>query len=92
VGNASLEFEEVSSGAPRHCHPRGARGAVIPNERRNSTSGTQAQRAWICFARVIFLVTVLLLSTMVVATNILTEGQREKEKEMIWRGNQYAVE
>jgi len=39
---------------------------------------------------VIFLVTVLLLSTMVVATNILTEGQREKEKEMIWRGNQYA--
>ncbi|HEX7696054.1 MAG TPA: hypothetical protein VF394_01610 [Candidatus Acidoferrum sp.] len=39
---------------------------------------------------VIFLVTVLLLSTMVVATNILTEGRREKEKEMIWRGNQYA--
>ena len=39
---------------------------------------------------VIFLVTILLLSTMVVATNILTEGRREKEKEMIWRGNQYA--
>jgi len=39
---------------------------------------------------VIFLVTVLLLSTMVVATNILTEGRREKEKEIIWRGNQYA--
>jgi hypothetical protein len=39
---------------------------------------------------VIFLVTVLLLSTMVVVPNILTEGQREKEKEMIWRGNQYA--
>jgi hypothetical protein len=38
---------------------------------------------------VIFLVTVLLLSTMVVVPNILTEGQREKEKEMIWRGNQY---
>src|SRR5260370_10738055 len=38
---------------------------------------------------VIFLVTVLLLSTMVVVPNILTEGQREREKEMIWRGNQY---
>jgi hypothetical protein len=38
---------------------------------------------------VIFLVTLLLLSTMVVAPNILTEGRREKEKEMIWRGNQY---
>jgi len=36
---------------------------------------------------VIFLVTVLLLSTMVVVPNILTR-QREKEKEMIWRGNQ----
>jgi hypothetical protein len=39
---------------------------------------------------VIFLVTVLLLSTMAVVPNILTEGRREKEKEMIWRGNQYA--
>jgi hypothetical protein len=38
---------------------------------------------------VIFLVTLLLLSTIVVAPNILTEGRREKEKEMIWRGNQY---
>jgi hypothetical protein len=39
---------------------------------------------------VIFLVTVLFLSTMVVVPNLLTEGQREKEKEMIWRGHQYA--
>jgi hypothetical protein len=38
---------------------------------------------------VIFLMTVLLLSTTVVAPNILTEGKREKEKEMIWRGKQY---
>ena len=38
---------------------------------------------------VIFLVTLLLVSTMVVAPNILTEGRREKEKEMIWRGKQY---
>ena len=38
---------------------------------------------------VIFLVTLLLLTTMVVAPNVLTEGRREKEKEMIWRGKQY---
>jgi hypothetical protein len=38
---------------------------------------------------VIFLVTILLISTTVVAPNILTEGKREKEKEMIWRGKQY---
>jgi hypothetical protein len=33
--------------------------------------------------------TVMLLATISVAPNILTEGRREKEKEMIWRGNQY---
>jgi hypothetical protein len=38
---------------------------------------------------VIFLLTLLLLSTMTVAPNVLTEGRREKEKEMIWRGKQY---
>src|SRR6267142_872510 len=39
---------------------------------------------------VVFLVTVLLISAIAVAPNILTEGKREKEKEMIWRGKQYA--
>ena len=38
---------------------------------------------------VIFLATLLLLSTMVIAPNIQTEGRREKEKVMIWRGKQY---
>ena len=38
---------------------------------------------------VIFLTTLLVLSTTAVAPNILTEGRREKEKEMIWRGKQY---
>jgi hypothetical protein len=37
----------------------------------------------------IFLTTLLVLSTIAVAPNILTEGRREKEKEMIWRGKQY---
>jgi len=32
----------------------------------------------------------MLLATISVAPNILTEGRREKEKEMIWRGKQYA--
>ena len=39
---------------------------------------------------VVFLVTLLLISAIAVAPNILTEGKREKEKEMIWRGKQYA--
>ncbi len=39
---------------------------------------------------VVFMATMLLLGAMLVAPNIRTEGQREKEKEMIWRGQQYA--
>lgn len=39
---------------------------------------------------VIFLATMMLLFATMAAPNIKTEGQREKEKEMIWRGRQYA--
>lgn len=39
---------------------------------------------------VIFMATMLLIMAAMVAPNIKTEGQREKEKEMIWRGKQYA--
>jgi len=38
---------------------------------------------------VVFLTTMLLIGAMLVAPNIRTEGQREQEKEMIWRGSQY---
>ena len=38
---------------------------------------------------VLFLATLLLLGTMAVAPNLLTQGKREKEAEMIWRGKQY---
>src|SRR5204863_81080 len=58
------------------------------NAGRLQTVGKRSERGYALLV-VIFLVTLLLLSTMVVATNILTEGRREKEKEMIWRGNQY---
>jgi hypothetical protein len=39
---------------------------------------------------VVFLATALLLATMLVAPSILTEGRRQQETEMIWRGKQYA--
>ena len=39
---------------------------------------------------VIFVATMLLIFATMAAPNIKTEGQREKEKEMIWRGRQYA--
>jgi hypothetical protein len=39
---------------------------------------------------VLFFVTLLLLMTISVAPNILTQGRRQKEIEMIWRGKQYS--
>lgn len=56
--------------------------------RRQQTAGKRGERGYALLV-VIFLGTLLLLSTMVVAPNILTEGRREKEKDMIWRGKQY---
>lgn len=38
---------------------------------------------------VIFMATMLLILATMAAPNIKTEGQREKEKELIWRGKQY---
>jgi hypothetical protein len=56
--------------------------------RRPQTAGKGNERGFALLV-VIFLMTVLLISTTLVAPNILTEGKREKEKEMIWRGKQY---
>ena len=58
------------------------------NARRIRTAGKHSERGYALLV-VIFLVTMLLISATVVAPNILTEGRREKEKEMIWRGKQY---
>jgi hypothetical protein len=56
--------------------------------RRIPTAGKRSERGYALLV-VIFLMTLLLISTTVIAPNILTEGRREKEKEMIWRGKQY---
>jgi hypothetical protein len=58
------------------------------NPRRIRTAGKRSERGYALLV-IIFLITILLISTTVVAPNILTEGKREKEKEMIWRGKQY---
>ena len=58
------------------------------NGARQQAAGKRGERGY-ALLLIVFLATLLLLSTMVVAPNILTEGRREKEKEMIWRGKQY---
>jgi len=37
----------------------------------------------------VFLAAILLVSTMAASLSVITDGKREKEKEMIWRGKQY---
>src|SRR5580692_12811634 len=38
---------------------------------------------------VVFLTALLVVGTMSIGLRVLTEGRREKEQEMIWRGKQY---
>src|SRR5229473_6829583 len=65
------------------------RGRRHPHDRRAPKDGRKRSERGYALLVVIFLVTLLLISTTVVAPNILTEGRREKEKDMIWRGKQY---
>jgi hypothetical protein len=58
------------------------------NAKRQRTARNRNERGY-ALLMVVFLVTVLLISAIAVAPNILTEGKREKEKDMIWRGKQY---
>jgi len=52
-------------------------------------SKCRPQQSGYAILLVLFLATLMLLATMTVAPNILTDGRREREKEMIWRGKQY---
>ena len=38
----------------------------------------------------VFLTTLVLVASMSIGLRVLTEGRRQKEQDMIWRGNQYA--
>src|SRR5271169_6945063 len=49
----------------------------------------RAQRGY-ALLLIMFSLALLAATAMTVAPNILTEGRREKEREMIWRGKQYA--
>jgi hypothetical protein len=58
------------------------RGKAYPPLRRRAQQGY-------AFLIVVFFTTVLLVSAMAVSSSILTEGRRQKEEELVWRGNQY---
>src|SRR5271154_1768910 len=53
-----------------------------------SGSGRRCQRGY-ALLMVMFFIAVLAATAMAVVTNVLTEGRRQNEEEMIWRGKQY---
>jgi hypothetical protein len=52
-------------------------------------SATRRAESGYALLMVMFFLSLLLIATMTVVPNILTEGRREKEQDMIWRGKQY---
>jgi hypothetical protein len=52
-------------------------------------SGSRRRERGYALLLVVFLTAMLLVAAMAIGPNILTEGRREREEEMIWRGNEY---
>jgi type II secretory pathway pseudopilin PulG len=57
--------------------------ALKPLIRRRSEAGYTLLLA-------VFLVAVMIITATAVAPNLLTDGRRQREEDLIWRGNQYA--
>jgi hypothetical protein len=58
--------------------------------RRASSQIRRRSEAGYTLMLVVFMVASMWIMATVVTMNIITEGKRQKEDEMIWRGNQYA--
>lgn len=59
------------------------------SHRRPRDSRPRSQQSGYAILLVLFLMTLLILASVAVAPNFKTQAQREREKEMIWRGKQY---
>ncbi len=63
-------------------------GDFVAQRRAPRISPRTAQRGY-ALLLVMFLAALLAVSVLAVVPNILTEGRRQREEEMIWRGKQY---
>ena len=64
----------------------------MSHSRTNSRSNSRPKRSresGYALLMVLFMVSAMLLMAMMASPSILTEGRREKEQELVWRGNQY---
>ncbi|HEX3372073.1 MAG TPA: type II secretion system protein, partial [Candidatus Acidoferrales bacterium] len=68
--------------ARRDRHAEGLRPDVRPR-------AAGSREAGFTLLMVVFLVAIMSITALAVAPNLLTEGRREKEADMIWRGEQY---
>lgn len=57
--------------------------------RNRASSRRKHQQGGYALLLVVFLTALVLISTMSVGLRVLTEGRRQREEEMIWRGKQY---
>jgi hypothetical protein len=53
-------------------------------------AGQRRAEAGFTLLMVVFMVAAMIIAAAAVASNLLTQGRREKEREMVWRGQQYA--
>lgn len=58
-------------------------------KRNPSLTRARKQQSGYALLLVVFLTTLVVVATMSIGLRILTQGRREKEQEMIWRGKQY---
>lgn len=63
--------------------PMNSMNSARPTTRRRSEAGYT-------LLLVVFMVATMLIAAAIATPNIITEGRRQKEEIMIWRGNQYA--
>jgi len=61
---------------------------MIPKRQRVRARSANHQEGY-ALLLVVFFASILLIGTMSIGLRTLTEGRREKEQEMIWRGKQY---
>lgn len=59
------------------------------HRRRSSAHRSAKQQEGYALLLVVFFASILLIGTMSIGLRTLTEGRREKEQDMIWRGKQY---
>ena len=67
---------------------------MVAGWRNNSKRRTRAERssaAGFAYVMALFLISVMLIASQVVLQNLLTQGRREREANMIWRGEQWKI-